>query len=282
MTTVGKILVVLHLVLSVLFMAFAGAVYTAQKNWRAVAMTNIAQLAKANAKMKDMDSEFTRERNDNATKITALSGDITKLTGEKAALSNQVATLTADVNNLTLQFDGMKDQANLNVTEAKERSLEATTRLIENTKFLESREELIKKVHEIEDKRFALEIQLQQLNEKHDRVLGDLRVFKLYNGSHGWPTDPRQMVAQTTPPPPLEGVVVDYRKEKKDSTELVEISLGSDDGLSVGHKMTVYNQGRYLGQIRLTRVEADKAVGIVIAKAKNMIIQKGDNVTTKL
>ena len=39
MTTVGKILVVLHLFLSVLFMAFAGAVYTAQKNWRTTAMT---------------------------------------------------------------------------------------------------------------------------------------------------------------------------------------------------------------------------------------------------
>jgi hypothetical protein len=30
------------------------------------------------------------------------------------------------------------------------------------------------------------------------------------------------------------------------------------------------------------RVEADKSVGVVETKAKNMVIQKGDNVTTKL
>ncbi len=95
--------------------------------------------------------------------------------------------------------------------------------------------------------------------------------------------DPKLMIAETTPPPPLEGRVVDYVKEKKGNTELVEVSLGSDDGLSVGHTMTVYNrEGRYLGQIRLTLVNADKAVGIVTLKEKNTVIQKGDNVTTKL
>jgi hypothetical protein len=47
--------------------------------------------------------------------------------------------------------------------------------------------------------------------------------------------------------------------------------------------MTVFNrEGRYLGQIRLTLVNADSAVGIVTEKAKNIVIQKGDNVTTKL
>ena len=48
------------------------------------------------------------------------------------------------------------------------------------------------------------------------------------------------MIALTVPPPPLEGRIDDYRKEKKNSMELVEVSLGSDDGLSVGHLMTVY------------------------------------------
>ena len=76
---------------------------------------------------------------------------------------------------------------------------------------------------------------------------------------------------------------MDYRKKENQNPEMVEISLGSDDGLTVGHTMTLFNnEGRYLGQIRLTLVYADKAVGIVTLKAKNTVIQKGDNVTTKL
>ena len=126
-------------------------------------------------------------------------------------------------------------------------------------------------------------MQHHQLVERHDRVLSDLRAFQLYNRSKGLMTDPKQMIAQAAPPPPLQGLVMDYRKEKKQNSEMVEISLGSDDGLTVGHTMTLYNnEGRYLGQIRLTLVEADKAVGIVTLKAKNTVIQKGDNVTTKL
>ena len=39
MSFVGKILVVVQLVLSVLFMAFAGAVQSAHVNWRPISLT---------------------------------------------------------------------------------------------------------------------------------------------------------------------------------------------------------------------------------------------------
>ena len=89
MTTVGKILVVLHLVLSILFMAFAGGVFTAQKNWRTYAGTQTDALKKANAKQQNQQAEFEKERTDTAKKLTDLTNDIAKLTGEKTALDNQ-------------------------------------------------------------------------------------------------------------------------------------------------------------------------------------------------
>ena len=102
--------------------------------------------------MKDFQAETLREKNASEAKVAALSGEITKLTGEKAALSNSVTSLTADNASLTLKFDGMKDQANLSGVEAKERELETRTRVVENTRSsYESREDYIKKVHELED-----------------------------------------------------------------------------------------------------------------------------------
>ena len=283
MTTVGKILVVLHLVLSIMFMAFAGAVFTAQKNWRTNALAAQASLTKANTKLKDQLAEFERERTDTTANTSKLNDQIMKLTAEKGTLTTQVLALTTDNERLQLANDQVEGQAQLQTVEASERTAESTLQRNQNATTYQWREQLNKKVHELEDTVFAKDQELQLLNDRHERVLKDLQTIKIWLGRKRLPTDPKLMIAETTPPPPLEGRVVDYVKEKRGNTELVEVSLGSDDGLSVGHTMTVYNRdGRYLGQIRLTLVNADKAVGIVTLKEKNSVIQKGDNVTTKL
>lgn len=283
MTTVGKILVVLHVVLSFMFMAFAGAVFTAQRNWMKDSAAKAKSLAAANTKLKDQQAEFERERTDTAAKTAALNDQVTRLTGEKAALTTQVLKLDADNKALQTANDAVSDSSKLAVVEAQARKTEADLQREKNAIAYQSRETLLKELQEARDKQFGLELQMRDMVERHERVLNDLKTFQQYNRSRGLPTDTKTMVAQAVPPPPVEGRIMEYRKEKKGNTELVEVSLGSDDGLSVGHKMTVYNgQGRYLGQIRLTLVQPDKSVGIVTDKAKNTVIQKDDYVTTKL
>ena len=41
-------------------------------------------------------------------------------------------------------------------------------------------------------------------------------------------------------------------------------------------------QNKYLGEIRLKLVTADRAVGVVVDRAKNGVIEREDYVTTKL
>jgi len=287
MTTVGKILVVLHLVLSVMFMAFAGAVFTAQKNWRKTAETNAAQLAKAKAAANDQRTEFERERTDTAAKVAELNDQVLKLTGEKGGLFKQTTDLQADNNRLQTAIDAVGQQAELQTKEANERFLDSKVQVDKNKVAYETREALQKRLLEVEKRRDILELEQNQMKDRHERVLADLQMFKQYYGAKGMLTDPKQMVVQSSSPPPVDGVVEEYRKEKQGaaSTELVKISLGSDEGLAVGHKLTVFNaEGRYLGQIRLTLVQPDTAVGLVIPneKAKNTVIKEGDYVTTKL
>jgi chromosome segregation ATPase len=283
MTTVGKILVVLHLVLSIIFMAFAGAVFTAQKNWRNTALAHEKSLKASQTKLQNLQAEHDRDMAAAKTRDEKAADDIQKLTNDKSQLTTEVLTLTGENEKLQLANDKITDQAGLAAVEADERTAEAKIQRDRNAVAYKTRQELNEKLHDVEDKLFAKEQEMQVLIERHERVLKEMQTIKIWLGSKGLPTDPKAMVAQTTPPPPVEGLVVNYLKEKKGTTELVEVSLGSDDGLSVGHKMTVFNrEGRYLGQIRLTLVNADSAVGIVTEKAKNIVIQKGDNVTTKL
>lgn len=285
MTTVGKILVVLHLVLSILFMAFAGAVFTSQKNWKTLAETKIKELKAASAKQTTQQADFDKEKTDTAKKLADQVDDIRKLTGEKTALGNQVTALDADVKRLNVALDGVRDQAALSTTEADERKKEADLQREKTSVLYQTREELITSLQKASDEKFGLDLQLQQLMEKHERMLADLATMKRFLASKNLETDPKLMQAQVTPPPPLDGLITDYRKDPKGGMEYVEISLGSDEGVNVGHKMTAYStNGKYLGQVRLTKVFPDKAVGIVVKedRAKNVTIQKGDHVTTKL
>jgi chromosome segregation ATPase len=285
MTTVGKVLVVLHLMLSILFMAFAGAVYTAQKNWRTVATTTQATLAKSEQKQKDLLAEMDKERTETKAKLDAQANQITQLTGAKVAADNQVTALDADNKRLNVALDGVRDQSALSTTEADERKKEADLQRERVSVLYKTREELVTGLQKSSDEKFALDLQLQQLLEKHERTLAEVATMKRYLSSKNLTTDPKLMQAQVTPPPPLDGLITDYRKDPKGGMEFVEISLGSDEQMNVGNKLTAYStEGKFLGQIRLTQVFPDKAVGIVVKeeKAKNVTIKKGDHVTTKL
>lgn len=281
MTTVGKILVVLHLVMGVMFMAFAGAVFTAQNNWRAAEKKASTSLAAANTKIRDMQTEFDRVLADNAAKTSKLDDEITKWKGLNTALELETKNLTSDNKQLRKDVDQQRDQAALTTTEATERKKEADLQREKNGEFYKSREELIANLNEVEDKRFALDLQLQAVSEKYDQLLSDYKTMRSFLASKELTTDPKQMVVLTSPPPPLTGRVTDVRKGEKGKRELMEISLGSDAGLVVGHKLTVYNGSKYLGIIRLTLVEPDKAVGYVDVRAKNATFHVNDEVTTK-
>ena len=282
MTTVGKILVVLHLVLSIMFMAFAGAIYTAQTNWRVAQKKTASDLDAEKKKGKDALAEMDKQLADLNQKAAQLNDEINKLKGLNTSLDLEVKTLTTDNKQLRKEVDQQRDQAALATTEATERKKEADIQREKNGELLVSRDENVRKLAETEEKRFALEVEKQLISDKYDYLLNNLRIINSYLASKNLPTDPKQMVALTTPPPPLEGRVIEVRKPARGSGgELMEISIGADSGLIKGHKLTVSRDGKYLGIVRLIRVEADKSVGQVIERNKNADFQIDDEVTTK-
>ena len=284
MTTVGKILVVLHLVLSVMFMAFAVAVFTAQTNWRAAEKKATAALTEQKTKVTNMQSEFDKERADVAEKVARLTDENQKFSGQNTALTTQVTALDSDNKQLRKDLDQQRDQSVLASAEAIERKKEADLQRAKNAELFASREELVKERNDTEDKRFALDVQLQQVSEKYDLLLNDYKIMKSYLASKELTTDPKQMIVETAPPPPVEGIVTEVRKAERSSRELVQISVGSDDGLVVGHSLTVFRGDKYVAVIRLTLVQADRSVGYIVtnSRQKNVPVNVGDVVTTKL
>ncbi len=282
MTTFGKILVVIHLALSVIFMAFAGAVFTANSNWMAKAGKAATAQKKVEGEYANLQAEADKERSAAKQVQQQLQDSINELTGKLRQQTDENRIINAEYKQLKTALDAEKELALLNSTEADERTKESTLQRDKNSQLYKTRNEVIADLKKLEDKVFAMDLQKQQFEEKHAALLRENATMKSFLASKQLPTDPRQMLTTKQPPTDVDGVVLEARKAEKGSNEFVEISIGSDDDLRIGHELTVYHQDKYLGRIRLTRVTADKAVGLVIEKAKNTTIQRGDNVTTKL
>jgi len=77
--------------------------------------------------------------------------------------------------------------------------------------------------------------------------------------------------------PTVDGIVTAVSK-----SGLVEISIGSDDGLREGHQLEVFSGSSYLGRIKIRRTAPDRAVGEVIPEYRKGDIKKGNRVATRL
>jgi len=282
MSFLGKMLVVMHLVLSVIFMAFAGAVYTSQANWRAAHANMKKQLEQAQQKAQSDLAAMQTELDQVKQKQAQLENDKTMLEGQVTGLKDDNTRLDADNKQLKVEIDTLRTSAQLASQEAEERKEESKVQRARNADLNASRTATVGELNEANDKIFSYELQLAQLKEKHEKVLKDNSIMRSYLASKDLPIDTRVMTVQSAPPPPLEGKILEARRETKGNRVYVEVSLGQDDGLVAGHTMTVYKGDKYKGKIRLEDVRPDKSVGVVVETAPNSKIEKDDNVTTKL
>ena len=76
--------------------------------------------------------------------------------------------------------------------------------------------------------------------------------------------------------PTIDGVVTNVVDDS------IELSLGGDDGLQMGHELDVYRNDQYLGRVRVVSIKPDRAVAVVIREFARGVIQRGDKVATRL
>jgi hypothetical protein len=66
------------------------------------------------------------------------------------------------------------------------------------------------------------------------------------------------------------------------ASKLVEVSLGKDDGLRVGHRIEIFRDNAYLGFAIVRKTEPDRSVAQVDEKSLRGMIKVRDRVATKL
>lgn len=290
MTFVGKVLVVVQLVLSLCFMAFAGALFTVQDNWRQEATKMKAERDAAETKVSDLQAELDAYKDEATAKMKNMDERANDAEGKLEAAQTSIREMKDELSTVKTERDTQRELA-LNATEeAKIRQAEAIAEHEVNSRLLRTLNESGVEKRALTDEIFNKDVREDQLIEKHSRLLDEYAALKKgVSSTVSLQKRPSRGPAAKTPAPNVKGEVTVVRKAKDNSSELVQISIGSDDGLQEGHSLSVYRfrpgndrASMYLGEIEIVYVRSDKAVGQVIHPAKNGEIEVGDNVTTKL
>lgn len=285
MTSVGKILVVLQVVLSLVFMGLAGAVFTTQTNWRTEANKQKESAKKLTGQIQQSDTQAAAEKAQHTAdlkvqtdKASTFEAKATALGVEKEALEKQLAASRTEA-------ETQQALAKIAGEEARARRDEAMNLRNANDSLHKSRNELINQVRDLTDKNFNSELAQKMMAEKHTELQEKTATIESMFRKQGYSLDPKDYEKMQAPPPLVQGLVDGTRKNPRNGSDLIQITVGSDDGLAKGHILYVYSSGdrpKYLAKIKVEYLEPDMAVGVVIDKAKNGVIQKGDNVTSKL
>src|SRR5262249_19842321 len=134
--------------------------------------------------------------------------------------------------------------------EAVFRQNEANLQRIQNQKLQASLDAASTQVRDLKDQLATQGESMADLTDRYDTLLKKAAYMERALASHKIPTDPREIEKMELPAPPVEGVVTEVKKNKANRVEYVEMSIGSDDGLVVGHKVDIFRRAdsRWLGQ----------------------------------
>lgn len=287
MSLVGKIFTVTILLLSLVVMSFAILVYETQKNWRDVVMNEKPSADKPLGLLpqlkqeKDETEKLKQARQEAIDEATALKAEkrqaLAKLEEEKIGLKEENDRLQKAHKELV---DGERKAAAATLASqnsATESRKEAESLRADVRTANKNRDEELAKVVTLTDELHQSVNELNRLKDLNSRLAGDLAKAKKLLDDNGLSLDS----APGNTPPRVEGVVLATH-----GNDLVEISIGSDDGLQKGHRLEVYRvdgvSNPYLGRIEIVRTEPDKSVAKIDPNYRKGAIQKGDRVASKL
>jgi hypothetical protein len=276
MNLVGKIFVFLILVMSLCFAMLAVGVYMTQTNWRDAVVRADGwenELKKAREDTEKLKKEKLEQENQFKTQIAAKQQALIKSETENVNLAAnyedakkkyalevgnhekalaELNTSQKRLGELQIQIAGVKNEVNGARTEIDKLFKQTTILTEENHQWM---------------------LKNRNLQITRDRLQKQVENATVLLAPYGKNVDSEPDRKDIVLAGVVTGVVV------KDRTTLVQLSIGSDDGLTMNHRLKVFRGSTPLGEVVIIRTEPDKAVGRVERPLGQ--IQVRDQVETK-
>jgi hypothetical protein len=276
MNLVGKLLVFLILVMSVTFMAFSMAVYSTHKNWIDV-ITNPntgyqAKLKEQQAKNATLTEQLTKFQEEANVEKKALEDKISKLETKRTALQADVTTLSTQVADLKTETAKQLAALTTAQTTLDEKMKQVDALRADITTTQQERDDNLNKFKESQASYNNAYNELRLLKDANTRLIGQMGHAKILLERQG--VSPEASVDGV--PPKVDGVILMVGRDN-----LVEISLGSDDGIHRGNTLEVFRANKYKGRLEVVQTSPDKSVAKIIPGFQQAKIERDDRVATR-
>ena len=262
MTLVGKILTVMILIMSIVFMAFTVMTYATHRNWRDLVQSTGTplglkhQLDNAKDQLQQRQAEIEELNNRLAFERAARREALSVLEVKVLDLTEKLEEEQSKFTNLTSEHRKNIEVVNTAQTEMQRLKNEVSSLRGDLKQAMDDRNAKLAMVTELSDRLHQNEGNLERLKGLSEELRGRLSRTKLVLDRNGLD----EFASIDNIPPDLDGVVTFVR-----NGNLIEVSLGSDEGLRAGHKLDIYRQdGSYIGRVVVIDTDSDRAVARVV------------------
>jgi len=273
----AKVLVVVILVLSILFVGAATTAISMQTKWKAEHDKVQGQLQKTSGELKNASARVKEVQDEKTLALQTKDGELAKL-GEELSTTRGALDLEKSKsldNEATLKrLEGWYGEL---VTETQrvnkineELGTQLKTAVVDRDQALKEKDAAIRERNKLKDDRDTLDRKLKDTAGELGRVSSELRRYKeVYPALREAKVQMKQ----------LDGRVVAVGKEGATAV----ISLGQDDGVEEGDRFSVRRGGTYVGDVEVTRTLVDQCAARLMSSmaVRGQRIQVGDLVTTR-
>jgi uncharacterized phage infection (PIP) family protein YhgE len=276
MTLLGKFLSTFIFILSVAFMVLSLAVNASHRNWRDAVLDPSTGLKKQIEVISRTNQQLTDDRQrtqsaldrEQAARRTALAALQTQLDQMEQVLRTSEAT----VQQLEAKSTELA-QTDRSRAEELQRLTEETRKLRDQIRTeQEDRDSLFAETLKMTDQMNLLRGSLQGQIERNEQLASQLARYREVVEMKG--IDVNEPLDGA--PPDRNGTVLVVNRP----LDMVEVSIGYDDGLRDGHMLDVTRSGRYVGRLRIRKTEPNRSVAEILKDYNQSPIQEGDRVDT--
>jgi len=281
MTQVGKILVLVIMAFSLIFLGISTMVFMTSKNWREESRKKADEVTKVKKSLTDEQAKLA-EAKKNLEDAQAAAQQATK------ALESRIRTLEDQNKRDLAQIEQVRNDLETAQQTAKTSLDEVEFRRKETVALREQKSAVEKQANEYQLRQAELNDHIRELERMMDTATKNNASLRDQVGkyttllqSRGISTDISQIKGLESPPP-----VTGQVTRVDPTSKRLEISIGADDGLVIGHELFLYRtkpRAEYLGRGQIIAVDPDQAVVRVMGNTvQGKKIKEGDIVSSTI
>jgi hypothetical protein len=281
MTHVGKILVLVIMAVSLVFLGISTVVFVTARNWKTATEEQKKEVQKVKKKLDEAQAGADAAKKERDDAQAAAQQQKQTLDQRLRALEDQNKRDIDQITAVRGQLVTAQQSASSTLAEVQARREETALLRQQKSAVEKQANEFKLRQAELLDHIRELERVLETATKNNTDLRERVAKFSSLLRQNGLSDDISQIKGLESPPP-----VMGEIKRVDPTGRRVEMTIGSDDGLVAGHELFAFRtkpRAEYLGKIQIITVDPDQAVGRLVGNtSQGKKIKEGDIVSSTI